>query len=103
MMNCGDLRQIRAGIGAWLASGLGTENQNLPGFIVLCPYGYPVSCTQNWTAGFLASVKPSNSIDAKETEVERFVEQIKNNPTSREQQRKQLGLLAALNQPYQKE
>src|SRR5262245_43912314 len=40
MMNCGDLRQIRPSLGAWLTYGLGTENQNLPGFVVLCPYGY---------------------------------------------------------------
>jgi arylsulfatase A-like enzyme len=102
MMNCGDLRQVRPSFGSWLTYGLGTENQNLPGFIVLCPYGYPVSGTQNWTAGFLPSVYQGAYIDTKETEVERLIQHIKNNSTSREQQRKQLDLLAALNQRYQK-
>jgi len=103
MMNCGDLRQVRPSFGSWLTYGLGTENQNLPGFIVLCPYGYPVSGTQNWTAGFLPSVYQGTYIDTKEIEVERLIQHIKNNSTSREQQRKQLDLLAALNQRYQKQ
>jgi hypothetical protein len=103
MMNCGDLRQIRPSFGSWLTYGLGTENQNLPGFIVLCPYGYPVSGTQNWTAGFLPSVYQGTYIDTKETEVERLIQHIKNNSTSRAEQRKQLDLLAALNQRYQKQ
>ncbi len=103
MMNCGDLRQIRPSFGSWLTYGLGTENQNLPGFIVLCPYGYPVSGTQNWTAGFLPSVYQGTYIDTKEIEVERLIQHIRNNSTSREQQRKQLDLLAALNQQYQKQ
>jgi hypothetical protein len=102
MMNCGDLRQVRPSFGSWLTYGLGTENQNLPGFIVLCPYGYPVSGAQNWTAGFLPSVYQGTYIDTKEIEVERLIQHIKNNSTSREQQRKQLDLLAALNQRYQK-
>ena len=42
-------------------------------------------------------------IDTKETEVERLIQHIKNNSTSREQQRKQLDLLAALNRRYQKQ
>jgi Protein of unknown function (DUF1501) len=103
MMNCGDLRQVRPSFGSWLTYGLGTENQNLPGFIVLCPYGYPVSGTQNWTAGFLPSVYQGTYIDTKETEVERLIQHIKNNSSSREQQRKQLDLLAALNRRYQKQ
>jgi arylsulfatase A-like enzyme len=97
------LRQVRPSFGSWLTYGLGTENQNLPGFIVLCPYGYPVSGTQNWTAGFLPSVYQGTYIDTKETEVERLIQHIKNNSTSREQQRKQLDLLAALNRRYQKQ
>jgi hypothetical protein len=103
LMNCGDQRQIRPSLGSWLTYGLGTENENLPGFIVLCPYGYPVSGTQNWTAGFLPSVYQGTYIDTKETEVERLISHIKNQSTSREQQRKQLDLLAALNQRYQKQ
>ena len=100
MMNCGDLRQIRPSLGSWLTYGLGTENQNLPGFVVLCPFGYPVSGAQNWTSGFLPSVYQGTYIDTKETEVERLIEHIDSVHTSRAQQRKQLDLLASLNARY---
>ena len=41
MMTCGNTQPIRPSMGSWLTYGLGTENQNLPGFVVLCP-GKPV-------------------------------------------------------------
>ena len=41
LMNCGDARLIRPSLGSWVTYGLGTENQNLPGFIAMCPGGYP--------------------------------------------------------------
>ncbi|HYE74303.1 MAG TPA: DUF1501 domain-containing protein, partial [Blastocatellia bacterium] len=97
LMNCGDARQIRPSLGAWLTYGIGTVNQNLPGFVVLCPYGFPVSGTQNWTSGFLPSVYQGTYIDTKDTEIERLIEHIKNPHTSRPQQRQQLDLLAELN------
>ena len=37
MMNCGDTQPVRPSMGSWLVYGLGTENQNLPGFVVMCP------------------------------------------------------------------
>ncbi len=37
MMNSGNMQPIRPSLGSWLTFGLGTENQNLPGFVVLCP------------------------------------------------------------------
>ena len=42
LMNCGDARQIRPSLGSWVTYGLGSENQNLPGFIAMCPGGYPI-------------------------------------------------------------
>jgi len=42
MMNCGDIRFSRPSMGSWLTYGLGSENQNLPGFVALCPGGYPI-------------------------------------------------------------
>ena len=41
LMNCGESLQVRPSMGSWLTYGLGTENQNLPGFIAMCP-GYPI-------------------------------------------------------------
>ena len=42
LMNCGDARQIRPSLGSWLCYGLGSENQNLPAFVAMCPNGYPI-------------------------------------------------------------
>src|SRR5688572_13897773 len=42
LMNCGDERLPRPSMGAWLTYGLGSDNANLPGFVVLCP-GLPVA------------------------------------------------------------
>ena len=48
LMNCGEARQIRPSMGSWISYGLGTENQNLPAFVAMCPSGYPIQETQNW-------------------------------------------------------
>ena len=53
LMNCGDARLPRPSFGSWVTYGLGSENQNLPGFIAMCPGGYPIVATQNWRAAFL--------------------------------------------------
>ena len=37
LMNCGESLQVRPSMGSWLTYGLGSENQNLPGFIAMCP------------------------------------------------------------------
>ena len=52
LMNCGESLQVRPSMGSWLTYGLGSENQNLPGFIAMCP-GYPIQESQNWQCGFL--------------------------------------------------
>jgi hypothetical protein len=48
LMNCGDSRQVRPSMGSWVTYGLGPRIQNLPGFIAMCPNGYPIKETQNW-------------------------------------------------------
>jgi hypothetical protein len=50
LMNCGDSRLVRPCMGAWVTYGLGTENQNLPGFIAMCPNGYPIKSTARFKA-----------------------------------------------------
>ncbi len=78
LMNCGASVQVRPSLGSWLTYGLGTDNQNLPGFIAMCPGGYPIQETQNWQAAFLPGVYQGTYIDTKHTEVEKLVENIKN-------------------------
>jgi hypothetical protein len=47
LMNCGEARLIRPSFGSWVTYGLGTLNQNLPGFVVMCPGGYPIQESQD--------------------------------------------------------
>jgi hypothetical protein len=97
MMNCGDVRQVRPSFGSWVTYGLGSENQNLPGFIVLCPNGLPVQGTENWRSAFLPGVFQGTRIDPAETEIEKLIENIKPHYATLEAQRKQLDLLRELN------
>src|SRR4051812_25784297 len=100
LMNCGESRLIRPSMGSWITYGLGTDNQNLPGFVVMCPGGYPIQESQNWQCGFLPGIFQGTYIDTKNKEVEKLIEHIKNKYTDKSQQRRQLDLLAQLNQKH---
>src|SRR5205085_1129024 len=100
LMNCGEARLIRPSLGSWLTYGLGTGNQNLPGFIALCPGGYPIQESQNWQAGFLPGVYQGTYIDTKNTSVENLIENIQNRFTPPADQRRQLDLLQQLNRRH---
>ena len=102
LMNCGDARQIRPSMGCWVNYGLGSENQNLPGFIAMCPGGYPIQESQNWQSGFLPGAYQGTYIDTQHTQIEKLIENIKNNYTSLPEQRSQLDLLQQLNQRHAK-
>lgn len=97
LMNCGESRLIRPSLGSWLTYGLGTENQNLPGFISMCPNGFPVSDAQNWQNAFLPGAFQGTYIDTKHEDVDKLLENIRNRYTGYEAQREQLDLLSKLN------
>jgi hypothetical protein len=84
-------------MGSWVTYGLGTENQNLPGFIALCPDGYPIKETQNWQAGFLPGIYQGTRIDTRSREVSKLIENIRNSHLSDRAQRRQLDALQELN------
>lgn len=52
-MNTGNRFGGDPGVGAWVSYGLGTENQDLPSFVVLPDVYYPQAGSANWTNGFL--------------------------------------------------
>jgi hypothetical protein len=101
LMNCGDARLARPSVGSWVTYGLGTENENLPGFVTMCPGGYPTSEAQNWQAGFLPGNYQGNYIDTQHTDIEKLIENIRNHYTSAKGQRRQLELLSQLNEMHQ--
>src|SRR6266568_3726932 len=102
LMNCGEARLIRPSMGSWVTYGLGTENQNLPGFIAMCPGGYPIQESQNWQSGFLPGIFQGTYIDTQHTRMEKLIEHIKNNYTSLREQKEQLDLLQELNERHLK-
>ena len=65
LMNSGDAVMSRPSLGSWLNYGLGSENQNLPGFVVMCPGGYPVKEAENWRSGFLPGIYQGTFINSK--------------------------------------
>ena len=100
-MNCGVTRVGHPSIGSWLTYGLGTENQNMPGYVVMYDHrGGPINGSQNWSAGFLPShyqATPFRSTGAPILNLDR-------DPTiSRAQQRRQLDLIARLSDRFRSE
>src|SRR5688572_24379180 len=101
LMNCGDAVLSRPSVGSWITYGLGTENQNLPSFIAMCPGGYPVKAAENWQSGFLPGIFQGTYIDTQHTDIQKLIEHIHSNYASLKGQRQQLDLLDQLNQEHQ--
>ena len=54
MMNSGQILSGRPSLGSWVNYGLGTVNQNLPGYVVMLDQsGGPISGAKNWTSGYM--------------------------------------------------
>jgi hypothetical protein len=100
LMNCGEARLIRPSFGSWVTYGLGSENQNLPGFIAMCPGGYPIQETQNWQSAFLPGAFQGTYIDTRHTDLEKLIENIRNNYVGGDEQRRQLDLLRQINERH---
>ncbi len=99
MMNTGSLRLAKPSLGSWTVYGLGTENQNMPGFISLRPGGnLPPGGTQNWQAAFLPGVYQGTSVNTSAGSVEDMIQNIRNPYISLREQRRQLDLVHQLNE-----
>ncbi len=102
MMHCGNLQPVRPCLGSWVSYGLGNENQNLPGFVVLCP-GRPVVGPQLWSNSFLPGQDQGVAVDTNNLDVEKMVANVRHPSLSREQQRQQLDLLQKLNNMHREQ
>ncbi|MBS1825181.1 MAG: DUF1501 domain-containing protein [Acidobacteria bacterium] len=101
MLNCGHVLPGHPSMGSWLNYGLGTENQNLPGFVVLCP-GLPVIGPQLWSSAYLPAIFQGTHIPNNEKEPEKLIQHLRNKQLSQPEQRKQLDLLGKLNRMHLK-
>jgi Protein of unknown function (DUF1501) len=100
LLNCGEARLNRPSLGSWITYGLGSMNQNLPGYIAMCPGGMPIRRTKNWQAGFLPSAFQGAYVNTDHESVDKLVEFIRNGALDGKRQREQLDLLLAFNQRH---
>ena len=71
-------------MGSWVTYGLGSENQNLPGFVSMCPGGMPIKRAENWRSAFLPGAFQGTYIDSSaSTDVDKLIENIRNPSAAR--------------------
>jgi hypothetical protein len=96
MMNSGETQPTRPSMGSWLLYGLGSENQNLPGFVVMCP-GKPVVGPQLWGNSFLPGIYQGTHLQNLR-DPKAILPHLTNKNLSLAAQREQLDLLKRLNE-----
>ena len=106
MMNTGHIQVGRPSIGSWLTYGLGTENKNLPGFVVLCPDVPTTVGPPLWNSAFLpamhqgtyipSKVERPDQIIGKDFDPKKLVSYINNKAFTLPEQRRELDLLSKL-------
>jgi hypothetical protein len=96
-MNTGNRFGGDPAMGAWTVYGLGTSNQDLPGFVVLPELSYPQGGAANWSNGFLPAVYQGTPLRAKGSPL---LDLEPPAGITSEHQRANLDLLARLNQGH---
>jgi hypothetical protein len=96
-MNTGSVRIAKPSLGSWVVYGLGTENQNLPGFISLRNNRVPVGGVGGYGAAFLPGIYQGTSINTNAQNVQQMIQNIRNSYVSKSEQRRQLDFIHQLN------
>jgi hypothetical protein len=99
LMNSGNMQPIRPSMGSWLTYALGSENQDLPGYVVLCP-GKPVVGPQLWSNSFLPGIYQGTHINNKAIDPKTIIKDVNNKYLSTPEQRAQLDLLQEMNHAH---
>jgi hypothetical protein len=102
MMNTGANFSGRPSMGSWITYGLGSLNQNLPGFVVLCPDVPTTVGPPLWSSAFLSPVHQgtyvSDAVDKSEFDPQKLISNIHNERFDLTAQRKELDLVKQLDQ-----
>lgn len=99
-LHTGSDTQVRPSMGSWVIYGLGTENENLPGFITICPT-LAHGGVNNWGAAFLPAYCQGTPIgNAAIPSDQAVVKHIRNSKLSAALQREQLDLLSTMNREH---
>jgi hypothetical protein len=99
MMNNGTLTPNRPTLGAWMSYGLGSENQNLPNFVVCCP-GRPVRFAELWSSGFLPGEHQGMYVNHSSLDPAKMIPFLSNSVTGAADQKRQLELMRTLNEAH---
>ena len=103
MMNTGHIQPGRPALGSWLTYGLGYDNENLPGFVVLCPEQPTVVGPPLWSNGFLPAIHQGTFISDRVPRREKdfnpyeLIPYIHTEKVDLEDQRKEVDLVERLN------
>lgn len=101
-MNTGSIRITKPSLGSWSVYGLGTENQNLPGFISLRTGKLPTGGANNYGSAFLPGVFQGSSVNTTAQNVQQMIQNIRNAYVSDREQRRQLDFIHELNELHAK-
>lgn len=100
LMSTGHNLAGRPSMGSWITYGLGVENQNLPGYVVLCP-GLPTVGPQLWGSSFLpGAYQGTHIVNKSEVDPEKLIPNLRNKQLNMESQRRQVDLLGKMNQSF---
>ncbi|MFT4639186.1 MAG: hypothetical protein ACI8T1_002510 [Verrucomicrobiales bacterium] len=102
MMQSGHLQPTRPSLGAWAVYGLGNENENLPGYVVLRPGKRIVVGPALWSSGFLPAQYQASTVPTTDMRIEHLLKNIKNSRYGNAEQRAHLDLLAEMNREHLK-
>ena len=97
MFNLGHLQPSRPSMGSWLCYGLGSENQELPGFVAMSPRAQPRGKAANWGNAFLPGAYSGIYANIADMKPDSILSNLKNPHLPRAEQRQQAELLAELN------
>lgn len=98
MMNSGRLLSGNPCLGSWVTYGLGSENENLPGFVVMLDNtGGPISGAKNWSSGYMPAAYQGVVVRADKTPIHDLALP---DGTTREQQRLMLDRLKDKNEEH---
>lgn len=97
-MHTGNVQPIRPSMGSWALYGLGTENENLPGYVVLRPTPQIVVGPALWSNSFLPAQYQATSVVTGDMAIDKLIANIRNKTLQPDQQREQLDLLDRLNE-----
>ena len=97
MTNVGSLQPNRPSMGSWMVYGLGTENEDLPGFVAMSPRAQPRGKLANWGNSFLPGAYAGAYVNIQKMKPDAVMRDLKNSQLSQDKQRKQADLLIELN------